>query len=336
MSLLPVLPDSNFCVAAVSRNVPKMRLLRLSVTDRCNFRCRYCMPPEGVPKVPNSDLLSLERLAELVAWLTSRVGIERVKLTGGEPLVRAGINHLISQIASTPGVKEVSLTTNGSLLTQLSPQLKAAGLSRVNVSLDSLDPARFAEVTRGARLEQTLDGIQAAIAAGLVPLKLNAVLRRSTWQDDVPSLIDYAAQMGLELRFIELMRTGTERNWCESEFIAVHEVRAWLEKRAQVLPMATPTAAPARMTQVSWQGKNVAVGWIMPRSHPFCSSCERVRLDSRGRLHRCLMDQRTLDLATLLHQESSDFAAAALYGYMADKRAPDAMDSADSMSLIGG
>jgi cyclic pyranopterin phosphate synthase len=294
------------------------------------------MPAEGVPKIAHKDLLSLEQLAELVAWLAVRVGIERVKLTGGEPLVRLGVEQLVAHLAGTPGVREVSLTTNGSLLPQMAGALKAAGLRRVNISLDSLDPARFTELTRGARLPQTLAGIEAALAVGLVPLKLNAVLQRSSWKQDVPLLLDYAANLGLELRFIELMRTGTEQAWCASEFVPVQEVRHWLEERGPMQEMPAAAGAPARRTKICWRGAPLTVGWIAPRSHPFCSRCERVRLDARGRLRRCLMDPVPLDLFTVLRERGDEGAAMALSNYMAGKFAPQTMDSAFAMSSIGG
>jgi GTP 3',8-cyclase len=176
----------------------------------------------------------------------------------------------------------------------------------------------------------------AAIAAGLTPLKLNAVLQRSSWMKDVPLLLDYAAATGVELRFIELMRTGTERAWCDSEYVAAEEVRGWLEERGPLVPVSTPSGTPAQGTMLSWQGAVVSVGWIAPRSHPFCSSCERLRLDSRGILNRCLMDSTTLDLFEILRMQGKDEARNALTAYMAGKSAPLAMDSTTSMSLIGG
>jgi cyclic pyranopterin phosphate synthase len=312
------------------------RLLRLSITDRCNLRCRYCMPAEGVPKIAHNDLLSLERLAEVARWLCATVGIERIKLTGGEPLVRSGIDRLITLLGSIPGVREVSLTTNGSLLAWQAKTLKQAGLARVTISLDSLDRERYRELTRGGRIEDALAGIEAALAARLTPVKLNAVLQRSTWIDEVPRLLDYAAQNGLAVRFIELMRTGTEREWCNSEFAPSLEVRQWLSERAQVLPIAVYTSAPALLTRVFWRGTALDVGWIAPRSQPFCDRCDRLRLDARGRLHRCLMDPRFLELAPMLESGDGTRAADALSGYLAGKLPAQRMERAESMIQIGG
>lgn len=312
----------------------RLRLLRLSITDRCNFRCRYCMPVEGVAKVARQDLLPLENMVDLVRWLVAHTGIHRVRLTGGEPLVRSGVERLVSDLSAIAGVSEVSLTTNGSMLPRMAWGLKVAGLSRVNISLDSLDEERFVEVTRGGHLQPTLNGIAAAQEAGLTPIKLNTVLRRSTWKQEVPALLDYAAQAGFEIRFIELMRTGTERTWCEAEFVSVDEVCAGLG--AEIYPEEEESRASARRTTMIWHGTPIAVGWITPRSHPFCSNCDRLRMDARGRLRRCLMDPAQLDLADLLRSTDGDSAKLKFYSYIADKVPPLTMDNALAMSQIGG
>jgi len=314
--------------------VPRTTLLRLSVTDLCNLRCRYCMPLEGVPKRSDCCLLSLECLASLVIWLSSQVGINRIRLTGGEPLVRPGVEHLIEELSSLPAIQEVSLTTNGSLLSKMAWDLKAAGLGRVNISLDSLDKERFKEITRGGNLDRTLEGIKAAQAAGLTPIKLNTVLQRSTWRQEVPRLLDYAAESGFEIRFIELMRTGTERAWCESEFVSVDEVCCGLD--LEVVLEKEQTHAPARRTLLNWRGALVSTGWITPRSHPFCSRCERLRMDARGQLRRCLMDPKTFDLPLALATMSGLEVRQELKSYIAGKFAPHAMDSSFAMSQIGG
>ncbi|HKS72738.1 MAG TPA: GTP 3',8-cyclase MoaA [Terriglobales bacterium] len=314
---------------------PRPQRLRVSVTDRCNFRCRYCMPLEGVPKLGHSDLLSLEDLARLAAWLAPRLRIDQIKLTGGEPLLRRGITDLIEHLATIPNVSEISLTTNASQLSRHAEALKAAGLKRVNVSLDTLDPGRFHELTRGGDLGDTLAGIEAAVSAGLLPLKLNSVLQSSTWQQDVPQLLDYAAAHGFELRLIELMRTGTERSWCDSEFVAATRVQIWLAEQGRLLPNLSVEPGPARLSRVLWRGVSVKVGWITPRSHPFCHSCNRLRLDARGRLFRCLMDSSSFNLRSALH--GGDRAAEQeLAAYLAGKVAPQAMEQANAMNLIGG
>jgi cyclic pyranopterin phosphate synthase len=332
VSHFPICTD--LAPARDSLALSRLRLLRLSVTDRCNFRCRYCMPADGAPNVAHHDLLPLERLVEMVQWLTTRTGIKRVRLTGGEPLARRGMEYLVAALAALPAIREVSLTTNGSLLSRTAAELKAAGLSRVNISLDSLDESRFAVLSRGGSLERTLDGINSAELAGLTPIRLNTVLQRSTWQLEVPRLLDYAASRGFEIRFIELMRTGTEREWCESEFVSVDEVSAGLN--SEILSTAGPANSSARRTILNWRGTRINVGWISPRSHPFCARCERLRMDARGRIRRCLMDPAMLDLHHLLQSSDDSAAWREFQTYLANKMPPSAMDSAFAMSQIGG
>lgn len=334
---MSVLPAQAHPLPEFSSEAPKsscLRLLRLSITNLCNFRCRYCMPAKGVHKVAHDDLLPLEGLVALVQWLSSNSGINRVRITGGEPLVRPGVEHLIGALSALPEIREVSLTTNGALLPQMVQGLKAAGLSRVNISIDSLDKERFADVTRGGDLKSTLAGIEAAREAGLTPIKLNAVLRRSTWKQDVPKLLDFAATAGFEMRFIELMRTGTEREWCASEYISVDDVCEGLG--AEVLPAEEQAGSPARRTLVNWHGTPLTVGWITPRSHPFCERCERLRMDARGRIRRCLMDATMLDLPLILGTMDDLAARQEFHSYMVGKAPPRAMDSQFAMSQIGG
>jgi cyclic pyranopterin phosphate synthase len=320
--------------AAISPAQQRLRMLRLSITSKCNFRCCYCIPPEGVPKVPHAELLSLERLAELVCWLTGETGINRVRLTGGEPLVRRGVVDLVARLSAISQIQEVTLTTNGSLLADVAETLKAAGLRRVNISLDSLDADRFAKITRGGDLRKTLAGIDAAIASGLTPVKLNAVLQRSTWKQDVPQLLDFAAEKGLEIRFIELMRTGTGREWCDSEFISAREVceGTHIESSSR----ATVPNSSAQQTVIAWRSEPLMVGWITPRSHPFCDKCERLRMDAQGKLRRCLMDGAMLDLHSILENEGDFGAQSQVRQFLAGKRPPRAMDNVIPMSQVGG
>jgi cyclic pyranopterin phosphate synthase len=212
--------------------------------------------------------------------------------------------------------------------------LKRAGLKRVNISLDSLDKEGFAEITRGGRLERTLAGIEAARAAGLTPIKLNTVLQRSTWKREVPRLLDHAASNGFEIRFIELMRTGTEQAWCESEYISVDEVCLGLG--SGVAAAGEQSQAPARRTLLNWHGTLVNVGWITPRSHPFCSRCERLRMDARGQLRRCLMDPTTFDLPGALETLDGLAVEREFRSYIAGKVPPLSMNTAFAMSQIGG
>jgi cyclic pyranopterin phosphate synthase len=318
------------------RQDPIGAVIRVSVTDRCNFRCRYCMPATGVPKLRHRDLLSLERLADTVSWLCHELGVSRVKLTGGEPLVRGGVADLVRALAAIPGVNEVSATTNGARLVELARPLREAGLARVNVSVDSLDSQRFAELTRGGRLADTLAGIEAALDCGLAPVKLNAVLLASSWRSDVAPLLDFAATRSLEVRFIELMRTGTEVRWAEREYVPADEVRRWLETRTEVVDGRMLSAGPARMSTVLWRGDAVRVGWITPRSQPFCDSCSRLRLDARGRVRRCLMDPVPFDLVGLLQTTRESEVRRRLRVYLGNKIPSESMESTLPMVSMGG
>ena len=309
--------------------------LRVSVTDRCNLRCAYCMPEEGIRLLPRSEIPPLTEIAEAVAWLVPRFGVDRVKVTGGEPLVRGGVPALVATVAATPGVREVSMTTNGTLLAAKAAELAAAGLARVNVSLDTLDPGRFRELTRGGRVEEVLEGIDAALAAGLSPLKLNAVLRKSSFRDDLPPLLELAADRGVEIRFIELMQTGTEAAWAAAERVTGDTVRSWLESEGAVFaPLDGRPNAPARRTAVSFRGVSVVAGWIDPVSDSFCDDCDRLRLDARGRLRRCLMDEELFPLVELLRRGGDALEEAA--AYLARKQPPSAMGIASAMASIGG
>ncbi len=310
--------------------------LRVSVTDRCNLRCAYCMPEVGVPLLPRGEIPPLSELAAAVRWLVERFAVDRVKVTGGEPLVRGGLPAFVSAVAAIPGVREISMTTNGTRLAASARELAGAGLRRVNVSLDTLDPERFRELTRGGRVEEALEGIDAALASGLAPLKLNSVLRRSSFRDDVPALLSLASEKGVEVRFIELMQTGTEAAWAIAERVTGAAVREWLvSEGARLTPLPDRPNAPARRMSIERDGQATATGWIDPVSHAFCDDCDRLRLDARGRLRRCLMDDHAFPLVDLLRRGEADVATAASI-YVGGKRPPDEMTIGSAMASIGG
>ena len=318
-----------------SQGAPPERSLRVSVTDRCDFRCRYCVPGDAARLAPRQSMPSLEDLARLVAWLAQHASVRRVRLTGGEPLLRSGLETLVSLIAAVPGVVEISLTTNGSRLADKACALKAAGLARVNVSLDTLDPERFARWTRTGALARTLAGIDSAQAAGLQPIKLNAVLHRSSWKEDVPRLLDFAAQREIEVRFIELMRAGAGQEWCDAEYVPAGEVQEWLGRSAPLTPVGAPVRAPARRTGMLWNGCDIVVGWITPRSRPFCDACDRLRLDAHGRLRRCLADPEYFPLGAALDRRPAEVTAE-LQRYLGGKAVPRVMDIPHAMNTLGG
>lgn len=312
------------------------RMLRVSVTPRCNFHCRYCRPPGSAADGPREHPLPLQRMAELIAWLHRRTSIRSLKITGGEPLLRAGLTDWIAGL-SLLGVGELSLTSNGSRLAGMAAELAAAGLARVNVSLDTLDPARFRELT-GRPIAPTLAGIDAAVSAGLTPLKLNSVLTRSRWRNDVPALLDFAAERGLTLRFIELMRTGPTADWARKEFVPAGKVRDQLAAWTEVTDLSHRPGCPARESELSWHGRTVRVGWITPYSDTFCDGCDRLRLDSTGKLHRCLMDETAFPLHRTLNGHSPDDGETVrdLDTYLTGKRAPRGRGVAAEMIELGG
>lgn len=309
--------------------------LRLAVTDRCNLRCIYCMPAGGAPWEAVSRLPSLERMAELVVWLGRIYPLDKVRITGGEPTLRRDLAELIRLLAAAPEVPEVAMTTNGMLLAGLAHELADAGLDRVNISLDTLDRDRFRELTRGGRVDDAVAGVRAAVDAGLGPVRLNSVLRRSSWRDDVPALLDFAIEHGVEPRFLELMRTGTERAWSEMEYVSAAEVRDWLDGLGGI-DGEIPGGGTARRDRLRWRGALMTVGWITPVSHPFCDACNRLRLDARGRLRRCLMDPQALPLADLMDGPEASYVRRLVARYLEGKVTPHGMHNRLPMVSLGG
>jgi GTP 3',8-cyclase len=308
-------------------------VLRVSVTERCNFRCRYCIPP-GESQSQCGHPLSLETLGDLCAAVHRLHPARKLKITGGEPLVRPGLPGFISRL-SKEGFGEVSMTTNASRLASAAQELKSAGLARVNISLDTLNPDRFRDLTSG-RLADTLAGIDAALSTGLTPVKLNAVLRESSWRDDVPELIAFAAERKLELRFIELMRTGATAEWATNEFVAATEVRSWLANVCDLQSHPRSPDSPARLDELIWNGQPLRIGWITPHSNPFCDGCNRLRLDSSGKLYRCLMDPNPFSLPDTLATMTEAELHVAIREYLDGKVAPEEMFTAGTMASIGG
>lgn len=311
--------------------------LRVSVTDRCNLRCAYCMPADGVPLVARDSMLRLEELADNVAWIHQRKPLRKIKITGGEPLVRRGLASFVAFLAALEDRPEISMTSNGTLLGDHAAELCEAGLQRVNISLDTLNPKRYRVLTRGGRVEPVVASLESARIAGLHPIKINSVLRRSSFMVDIPELLDFAAEQGLVVRFLELMRTGTERQWSENELVAAHEVRQWMKSISGCnFPddQLEQGADPARLENILWRGEELQIGWILPQSDPFCDACDRLRIDARGRLRRCLMDSKTFDLAKA--QMSGDDAEVLFEDFLAGKRPPQSMDNALPMASLGG
>jgi GTP 3',8-cyclase len=275
--------------------------LRLSLTDRCNLRCTYCMPAEGLAWLPKPGLLTDDELVRLVGVLAG-LGVRTVRLTGGEPLLRPGLPGLVARLASL-GV-DLSLTTNGLGLDKAAVALRDAGLSRVNVSLDSLRRDRFAAMTRRDRLPDVLAGLAAARAAGLAPVKVNTVLLRGVNDDEAADLLAWALAEGYALRFIEQMPLDPQHGWDRDEMLTADEVLARLGERWSLTPVAGRGSAPAETWLVD--GGPATVGVIGSVTRPFCSACDRLRLTADGQLRSCLFARDEHDLRTALRAAASD------------------------------
>lgn len=276
--------------------------LRISVTDRCNLRCRYCMPEEGVPKVGHTDICSFERLAEIARAAVS-CGVHKIRITGGEPLVRKGIVDFCAMLSALDGVRELCLTTNGVLLPVMAKDLRAAGVSRLNISLDTLRPDRYAYITRSGSLQEAFAGLEAAQAAGFTALKLNCVLCGGFNDDEIPDFVALTRDRDWEIRFIELMPMGPCAGWDKSCFLPAGTVLA----RCPDLRPLPSQGVSQRFAVPGWAG---TVGLIEPMSHAFCGSCNRIRLTADGHLKPCLHSGTELDL-TGLHGEALESAVRA-------------------------
>jgi len=278
--------------------MPDFHSLRISVTDRCNLRCQYCMGPEGVSWMRPEEILTFEEIARVAAAAVG-LGVKKLRITGGEPLVRQGVEDLVAMLAALSGLEDLALTTNGVILAEKAKGLKAAGLKRVTVSLDTLRPERFEQITGRDRLPQVLAGMEAALAAGLVPLKINVVLLRGQNDDEVLDFVRLAAARRIEVRFIERMPFPAKAAAHEGCGLPVREseVQAKIEQEfGPLLPIPRENAwsGPARVYAVPGNGGRV--GFISPLSEPFCESCGRMRLTPEGKLRACLASETEIDL----------------------------------------
>ncbi|MGE6662896.1 GTP 3',8-cyclase MoaA [Pseudomonas sp. NPDC077408] len=273
--------------------------LRMSVTDRCDFRCVYCMA-EDMTFLPRQQVLGLEEL-ERIARIFVGLGVKKIRLTGGEPLVRQGLVGLCERIAALPGLRELVMTTNGSQLVKLATPLARAGVKRLNISLDSLDAAKFHAITRTGQLQQVLDGIEAAREAGFERIKLNAVVMKGRNAEEVADLVDFAIASGLDLSFIEEMPLGDVGRSRGESFCSSDEVRALIAERHTLIDSAEQSGGPARYVRLP-DHPQTRIGFISPHSHNFCATCNRVRLTVEGRLLLCLGHENAIDLRALLRR----------------------------------
>lgn len=281
----------------------QVRYVRLSVTDRCDFRCVYCMAEE-MTFLPRQQILSLEEIAHVGRAFVS-MGVEKIRLTGGEPLVRNNVLWLVEQLAHLPGLKELTLTTNGSQLAKMARDLKRAGLKRINVSLDSLDPQRFKSITRTGDLARVLEGIEAAKSAGFQRIKINSVILRHRNDDEILPLVEFARHHSLDLCFIEEMPLGAiDEHDRAAAYMPSDEIREIIQTRYPLAPSQDATGGPARY--FSMQDASIRVGFISPHSHNFCGDCNRVRVTAEGRLLLCLGNEHSVDLRSVVRAFPDD------------------------------
>jgi cyclic pyranopterin phosphate synthase len=275
----------------------QINYLRVSITDRCDFRCVYCMAEE-MTFLPRAQILTLEEIYALAKAFTE-LGVDTIRVTGGEPLVRKGALELLAKIGRLPGLRELLLTTNGSQLRSKAQALKDAGVKRLNISLDSLKPERFRQLTRTGDLQSVLDGIAAAKAAFFERIKINAVILKNRNHDEVADLVQFAADQDIDISFIEEMPLGTIRHHDRAEaFYCSDQIKEDLQRRFTLLPTTEKTGGPSKYFRVA--GSATRVGFISPHSHNFCASCNRVRLTVEGRLLLCLGNEHSVDLKRIL------------------------------------
>lgn len=278
--------------------------LRISVTDRCNFRCRYCMPEEGMKWLERDDLLTFEEIRRLVGIFAS-LGVTRIRLTGGEPLMRKELWKLVGMLHALPGIHDIALTTNGFFLKEQASDLVKAGLNRINVSLDALDPVTFNKMARRDYFDRTWEGIEEAIRLGARPIKLNAVLIRGINDGEIPRFVELAQTKPVIVRFIEFMPIGKDDGWSNEKVVTTNEVIEAINAIARIVPIPRDgTRAPADR-YVFENGKG-EVGFISSVSEPFCGDCDRVRITSDGKFRTCLFALKETDLRSLIRNGTSD------------------------------
>ncbi len=283
----------------------RITYVRMSVTDRCDFRCVYCMD-EKMTFVPREQLLTLEEMARLGKAFV-QLGVHKIRLTGGEPLTRRNVMQLFNDLGHLDGLNDFTLTTNGSQLPKYAQQLKDAGVTRINISLDTLDAQRFADLTRIGKIEQTLDGIDAAIAAGFDRIKLNAVILKNRNHDEIIPLVDFARDKGIDISFIEEMPLGVISDHDRAEvYYSSDDILRDIREKYDLQAIGATTGGPSKYYQSA--DSDTRVGFISPHSHNFCDDCNRVRVTAEGRLLLCLGQEHSVDLRRVLRANPLDDA----------------------------
>jgi len=316
--------------------------LRLSVTDRCNIRCFYCMPDENVRFLPRREILSFEEIERFVR-VVAPIGVNKLRLTGGEPLVRSDLPRLVQRLASVPGINDIALTTNGILLEEQAQALKDAGLSRINISLDALTEETFRRIARRDGLDRVLTGIQAAKRVGFARIRLNAVAIKGITEPEVVPLANFAREHGMEMRFIEFMPLDAENHWQHDQVLSGEEIRQLIEEAIGPLePTERPDPSQPAMDFRFSDGSGT-IGFINPVTQPFCEDCNRLRLTAEGKVRNCLFSTVEWDARAILRGGGSDNDLAQLVrDCVAAKKPVHGIDSADfhrpqrAMYQIGG
>ena len=287
----------------VDRFGRKVNYVRISVTDRCDFRCVYCMS-EDMHFVPRAQLLTLEEIT-FIAKAFTELGVEKIRITGGEPLIRRNIAKLFKDIGQLPGLRELVTTTNGSQLTRLAGELKEAGVKRINISLDSLDEEKFRRITRIGDLQKVMAGIESAIEAGFERIKINSVILKNRNHDEVTDLVEFAINKGIDISFIEEMPLGMIGDHDRAEvYYSSDQIRNDLEEKFTLIATTESTGGPSRYFRIP--GTDTRVGFISPHSHNFCDACNRVRLTCEGRLLLCLGQEHSMDLRHVIRANPGD------------------------------
>ncbi len=314
--------------------------MRISITDRCNLRCIYCMPAEGVKPIEHKEILSYEEITRVVR-IAASMGVRKIRITGGEPLARKNVTFLISSIRRISGIEDLSLTTNGVLLANYAKELADAGLDRVNISLDSLRPERYREITRGGEVDRVMAGIEAAEKAGLMPVKINMVPVRGFNDDEIEEFAGITVRTPYHVRFIEFMPIGAWNFWSEEKYVSTEEIRTAVEKIGPLFPVRVRKTGPARYFR--FEKAPGVIGFISALTHHFCGDCSRLRLTADGKLRPCLFSETEIDLKPALRDQSPDSELERLLrlsievkpeGHNIGRR--DAVKLLRAMSKIGG